>query len=112
MAAMTTALTEFSSFGDSYTSTISGHTVSKPRLVVERRKVPSGSQTVYEYSCNVVYATTDADGNILNNKYTFQVIHRGPVGGTTTDRDAALVVFRDMIAGDEFANSVSTQEWL
>jgi len=32
--------------------------------------------------------------------------------GTAADVDAALVVFRDIIANDEFENSIETQEWL
>lgn len=112
MAAMTTVLTEFSQSGNSRTSTISGHTAVSPRLVIEKRRVPEGNQTMVEYSCKVIYATDDADGEVLSQKIAFEASVRYPVLGTAADVDAALAVFRDIIAGDEFGNSVDTQEWL
>lgn len=112
MAAMTTTLTEFSAMGNSRTSTTSGHAAAKPKLVIEKRRVPEGNQTIIEYSCKVVHATDDDDGATLQNKVSFEAVCRYPVLGQSTDVDAALVIFRDVIAGDEFANSVDTQEWL
>jgi hypothetical protein len=112
MAGMTTVLTEFSSLGNSRTSTLTGHTASKPKLVIEKRRVPEGNQTMAEYSFKTIEATTDADGDVLSNKVSIETIVRYPIDGTSTDVDAALAVHRDITAGDEFANSVSTQEWL
>lgn len=112
MAAMTTALTEFSNNGNSRTSTTTGHTAVKPKLVIEKRRVPEGNQTMVEFDCKVVHATEDADGQILSQKIAFEGKGRYPVLGKSTDVDAALAVFRDIVAGDEFANSVDTQEWL
>jgi len=112
MAAMTTVLTEFANNGNSRTSTLTGHTAASPRLVIEKRRVPEGSQLMAEYSCKVVYATEDADGEVLSNKISFETIVRYPLLGQSTDVTAALAVIADIIAGDEFANSVSTQEWL
>ena len=112
MAAMTTTLTEFSQAGSSRTSTLTGHTAIKPKLVIEKRRVPEGNQTMVDYSCKVVLATEDADGEVLSNKVSFEVAVRYPVLGTSADVTAALAFIVDIIAGDEFANSVSTQEWL
>lgn len=112
MAGMTTVLTEFATSGNSRTSTLSGHTAMVPKLVIEKRRVPEGNQTVVEYSCKVVMATVDADGMTLSQKVTFEMVVRYPVLGAAADVSAALAVIRDIIAGDEFANSVSTQEWL
>lgn len=112
MAAMSTALTEFSDNGNSRKYTVSGHTVSKPKLVIQKRKEAIGGQTVAEVSFQVVYATEDADGNVLPSKALFEAVHRFPISGQTADRDAALAVFRDIVAGDEYANSVGTLEWL
>jgi hypothetical protein len=112
MAAMTTVLTEFSNIGNSRTSTTSGHTAVKPKVVIEKRRVPEGNQVIVEYAMKVVHATVDADGVILGNKVSFEVVTRYPLAGVSADRDAALAIFRDIIAGDEFANSVNTQEWL
>lgn len=112
MAVMSTALTEFSNNGNSRTSTTSGHTASEPKLVIEKRKLPSSASGVAEYSFKVIHATTDADGLVLDQKVAFEGICRYPLLGQATDIAAALAVFRDVIAGDEFGNSVTTQEWL
>lgn len=112
MAAMTTVLTEFSNSGNSRTSTTSGHTASKPKLVIEKRRVPEGNQTMVEYSCKVVHATVDGDGAVLSQKVSFEAVIRYPLAGLAADITAAEAIFRDVIAGDEFANSVDTQEWL
>lgn len=112
MAAMTTVLTEFSTSGNSRTSTTTGHTAVKPKLVIEKRRVPEGNQIVLEQSCKVVHATADVDGVVLPQKVTFEAIVKYPISGTDTDVDAALAVFRDIIAGDEFAAAVDTQNWL
>jgi hypothetical protein len=112
MAAMTTVLNEFSSNGNSRTSTVTGHTAVKPKLVIEKRRVPEGNQTMIEYSFKVVIATEDSEGMVISNKVTFEAIARYPVLGSSADVDVALAFFRDIIAGDEFANSVDTQEWL
>lgn len=112
MAAMTTVLTEFANNGNSRTCTTSTHTAGKPRLVIEKRRVPEGNQVVGEFSAKVVHATVDAAGLILSNKVSFEAVVRYPINGDVADVNAALVIFRDMIASDNFANSVSTQEWL
>lgn len=112
MAAMTTVLTEFSTSGNSRTTTLSGHTAIKPKLVIEKRRVPEGNQTMIEYSAKVVIATEDDNGDVLSSKVTFEAVVRYPVLGQSTDVTAALAFFADIIGGDEFANSVSTQSWL
>lgn len=112
MAGMTTVLTEFSSNGNSRTSTYAGHTALEPNLVIEKRRVPEGNQQMIEYSCKVIETTEDSDSAILSQKVSFEAVVRYPILGQSADVTAALAVFRDIIAGDEFANSVSTQEWL
>lgn len=112
MAAMTTALTEFATLGNSRTYTMSGHTVQAPRIVVQKRRVPEGNQKVQESTVSVVYGTEDSDGTPLTSKVLFQAVVRYPIDGLSTDVDAALVVFRDIIAGDEFGTTVDTQNFL
>jgi hypothetical protein len=112
MAAMTTVLTPFSTNGNARTSTVSGHTASTPRLVIEKRTVAAGADASSKNSIAVIYATNDSDGVTLTSKVAFEVSVRYPIKGDYTDVEAALAVFRDVIAGDEFANTVSTQEWL
>lgn len=112
MAAMSTALIEFRSERDSRTSTLTGHTAVKPKLVIEKRRVPEGDASVNEYSMKVVFGTANAEGLVLTQKDSFEVIHRSPVLGDVSDVAAALVVFRDIIAGDEFAASINTLNFL
>lgn len=112
MAAMTTVLTEFSNNGNSRTSTLVGHTAVKPRLIIEKRRVPEGNQTMAEFQATIFIATEDADGAVLSNKVSFGVVARYPVLGTSSDVTAALAILADVIAGDEFASSVSTLNWL
>lgn len=112
MAAMTTALTEFADNGNSRTYTYTGHTASEPRLVIQRRKVATGSTSVIEDTVSVISATEDAAGDLLSSKVLFEAKIRRPVDGIAADVTAALAIFRDVVAGDEFTNTVSTQEWL
>lgn len=112
MAVMTTTLTEFSQSGNSRTSTLDGHTAVLPKLLIEKRRVPEGNGTIIEYSFKVVEATVDVDSVVLSNKVSFEAVVRYPTLGASADVTAALAVFRDVIAGDEFGNSVTTQEWL
>lgn len=112
MAGMTTVLTEFSNNGNSRTSTYTGHTAVEPKLVIEKRRVPEGNQTMVEYSAKIVSSTEDSAGLILSQKVSFEAVVRYPVDGISADVTAALAIFRDVIAGDEFGNSISTQEWL
>lgn len=112
MAAMTTVLTGFAENGNSRTSTLTGHLAVKPKLVIEKRRVPEGNQTMVEYSCKVVIATEDDDGAVLSSKVTFEAVVRHPLLGQSSDVTAALAIFADIVGGDEFANSVTTQEWM
>lgn len=112
MAAMSTALTEFSTMGDSRTYTLAAHTVQKPRLVLQKRKVPQGAQSVGSSSIAIIYATEDSEGAVLDSKVVFEVNVRYPIQGDAADVTAALAVLKDIVAGDEFANTVTTQEYL
>lgn len=112
MASMSTVLTEFADYGNSRTYTQATHSAAEPKLVLQKRKVPSGNQTMIEDSIQVLASTEDSDGAILSPRVTFTVTVRRPIDGIEGDVTAMLAVFRDIVAGDEFANTVSTQEWL
>jgi hypothetical protein len=112
MAAMSTALTEFADNGNARTYTYSGHTAVEPRLVLQKRRTSTGSTSVVEDTVTVLSSTEDSNGDLLASKVLFSVTCKRPVNGIAADVTAALAVFRDVIAGDEFANTVSTQEWL
>lgn len=114
MTALVTVLTEFSTNGDSKTSTTAGHLTSKPKLVVEKRRVPVGNQTVSEYVASVIQGAIDPDGNALPSKVVMSATVRIPLNikaGETTVADV-LAIFRDVVQSTEFGNSVTTQNWL
>jgi len=112
MAAMSTALTEFSTNGDSKTWTLSGHTVSAPKIVIQKRKVPVGNQTVGENVISVIRGTVDSNGAVLPSKVVMSVTIRYPVAGLATDVTAVRDVLKDIVAGDEFAASITSQNFL
>lgn len=112
MAAMSTALTEFSDKENSRTYTYTGHTASKPKLVLQKRKVATGNQVVIEDSIAVIAATVDAASLVLPQKISFEVIVRRPITGASADVTAALAIFRDVVAGDEFTATVNGQTYL
>jgi hypothetical protein len=112
MAAMTTALTEFADNGNSRTYTYTGHDATDPHLVLQRRKVATGLTSVIEDTVSVLSGSEDAAGDILASLVLFTATVKRPVNGIAGDVTAALAIFRDVIAGDEFANTVTTQEWL
>lgn len=112
MTAMSTAITEFATNGDSRTWTTPGHTVKAAKVVVQKRKVPAGSNPVAETSVAVIHSTTDAEGIILPSKVNIACTARVPVNGLTADVDAAIVIFRDYVASDQFVASVKSQSFL
>lgn len=112
MAAMSTVVTEFADNGNSRTYFYTGHTALKPKLVLQKRKVPTAAQKMLEDSVKILVATTDPTTAIMAEKITFEVIVRRPTLGLAADVTAALATFRDVVAGDEFGTTVTTQGWL
>lgn len=110
MAAMTTALTEVTTSGNKRTYTYAAHTLTKPALVLTTQRIPSGNEKVAEFQFSVVRATEDSDADVLDQKIYIEGRVRRPIAGIQADFDAALVIARDIFAGDEFANSADTME--
>jgi hypothetical protein len=109
MAAMSTALTHFASQGDSITYTFTGHTAADPRLVLQKRRVPSGNRVMAENELTVVYGTQDSAGANIPQRISFSVRTAFPITGVAADMAAALVVLRDIVASDEFTNHYLSQ---
>lgn len=110
MAAMSTALTGFSNNGNTRTYTMTAtHTASKPRLVVQSRRVPSGNQTVLENRLSVIIATTDTAGKVIPERTTAQVIQRKSINGDSADDTLCLSTLRDLVNSDEFGVMWTTQ---
>lgn len=112
MAAMSTALTVFADNGNSRTMTISGHTVQRPKVVIQTRIVPTGNQVMQESKLSVVHSTVDADSIVMPERVTFQALYRSPITGASADVTAALAYFRDIVASDEFTAMVNAQTFV
>lgn len=117
MASLSATLTEFADNGNSRTYTASGHTASKPKLVVEKRTVPAGNQVMSEFSGTIVFGVNDSEGGVAPQKVSMEAKVRYPVLGIdssdlATQIAAALVLFRDFVASDEFGASVTSQNWV
>jgi hypothetical protein len=112
MASFATTLTEFSDKENHRTFMVSGHTVQEPRLVIQKRKVPPPNGGTAESHLSVVYGTLDASGLPLASKVVFDAGVRFPADGQSDDITAALAVFRDLVASDEFTAMVSSQAYV
>lgn len=114
MATLATALIEFADSGDSRTYTLPLHTVLAPRLLVQKRRVPSGKQVVAESSILLTYAVSDAQDVVLPQRLSTTVVTRAPIlmkAGTGIEA-VMLAHIRDVINSDEFAAMMSTQNWI
>lgn len=112
MASFATTITEFSDKENNRTYMVTGHTVQAPRLVIEKRKVPANATANAETHLMVVYGTEDADGLPLASKVVFDAGVRYPANGQSDDVTAALAVFRDFVASDEFTTLVTSQAYV
>jgi hypothetical protein len=114
MAAMTTALTDYthSSNGNSRTFTLSGHTALKPKIVIQKRKTLEGNNTMAEASFAVIMATEDVDGVVLSQKPSVELKVRYPANGTYSDVTAAHAVALDILGGDEWGVVMASLGWL
>jgi hypothetical protein len=110
MASFTTTLVGHNEKSNSRSYEIdSTHTVAKPHLVIQSRKEPVGNQVISQDNLIVSMATEDADGNVLPQRVSFEAIIRRSKNGDSADVTAALAVFRDLVASDEFT-AISTRQ--
>lgn len=112
MATITTAYTEYSDNGDTRIYTLPGHTANKPKIVVQKRKVPTGSQVMAEFSAQFVHWDGDAASAVLPERINFSAVVRYPITAAgSTQRTANLALFREFVASDEFAASIESLGW-
>lgn len=112
MASFITSITEFSDSDNRRTYQVSGHTVVKPKLVIQKRKVPASPSAIAESDLTVVYGTVDATGLPLASKVAIGANVRYPANAASADITAALVAFRDFVASDQFTNLVNSQGYI
>lgn len=112
MASFTTTISEFSDAENRRTYAITGHTVQAPRLMIQKRSQPKTPESNGSSSLMVVYGTEDANGDVLQSKVVFEASVRYPANCVSADVTAALAVFRDFVASDEFTNVVNAQSYV
>lgn len=112
MSGMTLELSDFTDNGNSRTYTLPGHTIAKPRLVIQRRKVAASVEGVAEDSVRFIRGTTDAQNVILSARDSIEVVVRRPANGDPADPVAMIADFRNFVISDEFANLVGGQKWI
>lgn len=112
MANMTTVLTEFSDNGNSRTFAMPAHTVAEPRLVVQKRKPALTPTAMATDEVSVVYGVKDVDGAILLGKVAFLIQFRRPANAQAGDITSALVMLKEIVNSDNFADVIAAQRWL
>lgn len=113
MAAMLTALTDYLNNGNSRTFTVSGHTASSPKLVIQKRKAAPKAGAAQEVSVKVVYATTDSvTSEPLQTMIASEHIFRFAPESVSADVAAVLATSLDILGSDEFAAIINTHGWL
>lgn len=112
MPVMATTLTEYSDEANSRTYTATGHTVAKPKLVLQKRKIGAPGAASSVDTVQVVFGAADAAGAILPGRVAFEVTVRRPVEAASADVSAALAVFKDIVGSDEFTATVNTQNYI
>lgn len=112
MAAFTTVLKEYRDSGDLRVWTISGHTALDPYIVTQTRREPAASNANLETTIKVAKGTQDADGNLLASRVVFSATVKYPKQGQSADVTAALAVFRDLVASDEFTDATNTLNYV
>lgn len=92
---------------------LNGHLASKPKVVIQKRRIGDGSEgSNVGLDIKVVAGTEDAAGLPLQRKIAFALSVDYPVGYTQADLDDALLTFREIVASTEFGNAVSTSFYL
>lgn len=112
MAAFSTVISEFSDQENRRTYAVTGHTVQAPKLVIQKRIVPKTLASAAGNELMVVYGTVDAQNVVLGSKVVMTASVRYPANGTSTAVTAALAVFRDLVASDEFTAMVTGQAYI
>lgn len=114
MAAMTATVTKFAQQGNSVTYTASGHTIAKPKLLLQKRKLPSGNaNSVAELQTTVLFGTVDSvSSTAMAARIQLTAQCRRPVNATQADVDAAVALFRDFVASDAFTASINAQTFV
>jgi hypothetical protein len=112
MASFSTVIKSYSESENVRSYSIAGHTVQKPRILKQKRRAPTSPTASAESELQVQYGTVDIVGSPLPGKIVFTANVRYPLDGLAADVTAALAVFRDFVASDQFTDMVNSQNYV
>jgi hypothetical protein len=112
MAALAILLTEFNDTDNKRTYTLATHSVSKPSLLIQSRKVPTAGRPSAECNLQIVQGTFDSAGAPLPQKINFAFTGRYDGSGVSADLDLAITNFRALVASDEFVTAIKAQTYV
>ncbi len=106
-------LSEHSTAEDRKVWAVNGHSVTKPKIVIQTRKAPSGvdGNAVQTSTFKVVYGTVDPDSVPMQGKVNVTVEVRYPQGALATDVDEAIDVLQAIVAHAQMDTFADTQTW-
>jgi len=109
VAAMTTVLTRIPTTGSSTMYYAPGHTILKPNLVQQSRRMPNARQSIATDAVSMLFGAADANSDILDERVRIAVNVVRPKKAITADVNAARDLFTEFVASDEFAAMVLSQ---
>lgn len=102
------SMSEYSDSTNSRTYALTRHSVSKPALVINKRRDPSSDMA--EAQLKVVQGSVDAEGLPTKN-VLFDLTIRRPIAASQADVDAALADLRALVADATFTAFVNARTW-
>lgn len=105
MAAMLTTLVIIGMQGSTVQYALPSHTAAKPRLLIQTSQPAVGAKRTSSSSLRFVMTAVDADGLVVPEKDSVEIVVKRAAYGTGVNLDAGfLTMLRDVVNGDEFAN--------
>lgn len=112
MAAIVTVLKNHEERGSTRVFTTPTHSVASPQMVKQSHRTPVGDQMVATDNIEVRYAVADVAGSSLPTDVIFSVSVRRDKRSAAATVAAAKVLFREIVASDEFDAIVDAQAFI
>jgi hypothetical protein len=110
MASQTTAMTVYSVTGDKRICTLPGHTVAIPRICIETRDgADRANAQMVSYAMKILRGCVHpTSGEALQNAFADFRVRFHKECDVNTEVDYIIATTRDIVTGDEWAESVRT----
>lgn len=104
---MSTALVFKSTINGAVTYTLPNHTAQKPRLLIQTGSEAVGKKRTSSDSIRLVMTAVDAEGTVLPEKDSLEIVIKRAAYGTGANLDASFkTMMLDIFGSDEFWNNV------